>query len=770
MALDTKEGVVGVHKRAFRTTTVDASLEKERSMSKRDWKVLAVIMVIATVVRLWGLDWPASVVFDEVHFGGFAKKYIIGRFFFDVHPPLAKMLFGVFAFLGGFDGDNDFEFKNIGEDYIGPHIPYITMRMLPALSGLATIALCYATMRASGVRTIAAATTALILTFENTFATESRYILLDSPLVCFIALTVYAYKRYENTVPFQRSWFRYLFLTGLGLGATVSSKWVGLFTLAWVGLLTAYQMWFVWGDLNVNVKNFTKQFVIKLFFLLGVPLIFYMLMFALHFFCVDNMGDGADMLPRWFQASLKHNKLPTQVPVDVAYGSVVSMRHANTHGGWLHSHVQTYPAGSEQQQVTLYSHLDDNNLWSIENGTDAFPAIATGPVFIKDGDIIRLKHLATERRLHSHDHRAPVSQQDYIYEVSGYGFQGFDGDYNDNWRVKIVKSESIGEAGKDHVQALRTYFQLEHTMLGCMLYSKETRLPEWGFGQQEVSCIRNGKPHNTMWFIESNVNPALPEDTPLVNYEVPGFFKKFVALNKAMWDVNKALTDSHYWESRPTEWLYLNRGINMWGEYNRQVYLTGNLPVYWAIVLGVALLVGYKLFRVVYTQHTTGSVSIYPRENTPWAHFDHHFGGYTLGWWVHLFPSFMMARQLFLHHYLASIYFGILMIGQTFELLLSIVKPAKLARAAIFVYFAVVLGWFAWFSPLIYGTRWTKDLCERSSFFDMDFDCNLFYESLEPYTQQAVELKESSYSAYHGLIAPTGSSEEGENVEVQEEN
>jgi len=130
----------------------------------------------------------------------------------------------------------------------------------------------------------------------------------------------------------------------------------------------------------------------------------------------------------------------------------------------------------------------------------------------------------------------------------------------------------------------------------------------------------------------------------------------------------------------------------------------------------------------------------------------------------------MMARQLFLHHYLASIYFGILMIGQTFELLLSIVKPAKLARAAIFVYFAVVLGWFAWFSPLIYGTRWTKDLCERSSFFDMDFDCNLFYESLEPYTQQAVELKESSYSAYHGLIAPTGSSEEGENVEVQEEN
>ena len=47
---------------------------------------------------------------------------------------------------------------------------------------------------------------------------------------------------------FQLSWWFWLAMTGLGLGMTVSIKWVGLFTIAWVGTLTLVQLWVLLGD------------------------------------------------------------------------------------------------------------------------------------------------------------------------------------------------------------------------------------------------------------------------------------------------------------------------------------------------------------------------------------------------------------------------------------------------------------------------------------------------------------------------------------------
>lgn len=47
---------------------------------------------------------------------------------------------------------------------------------------------------------------------------------------------------------FGELWWFWLAVTGFGLGATVSVKWVGLCTIGWVGSLTVLQLWVMLGD------------------------------------------------------------------------------------------------------------------------------------------------------------------------------------------------------------------------------------------------------------------------------------------------------------------------------------------------------------------------------------------------------------------------------------------------------------------------------------------------------------------------------------------
>jgi len=114
-----------------------------------DYRALFYISVLALVVRLAFLHHPSVVVFDEVHFGGFAQKYMTGQFFLDLHPPLARLLVTLSAWLGGFDAK--FTFYNIGADYVRAAVPYITMRLFTGVLGAAVVPISFVTMRGMGL-------------------------------------------------------------------------------------------------------------------------------------------------------------------------------------------------------------------------------------------------------------------------------------------------------------------------------------------------------------------------------------------------------------------------------------------------------------------------------------------------------------------------------------------------------------------------------------------------------------------------------------------
>lgn len=96
----------------------------------------------------------------------------------------------------------------------------------------------------------------MLILVENGLVTQSRLILLDSPLVFFTALTALSFTCFTNqheqgpSRAFSGLWWFWLAATGLCLGATLSVKWVGLFTIAWVGSLTILQLWVLLGDTN----------------------------------------------------------------------------------------------------------------------------------------------------------------------------------------------------------------------------------------------------------------------------------------------------------------------------------------------------------------------------------------------------------------------------------------------------------------------------------------------------------------------------------------
>jgi dolichyl-phosphate-mannose-protein mannosyltransferase len=520
----------------------------------------------------------------------------------------------------------------------------------------------------------------------------------------------------------------------------VSVKWVGLFTIAWVGSLTVLQLWVLLGDMNtVTPRLWFKHFFARFFCLVIIPSAFYLGMFAIHFTCLVNPGDGDGFMSSEFQATL-NSKSMQDVPVDVAYGGKISLRHHNTQGGYLHSHPHMYPTGSKQQQITLYPHKDDNNLWFVENqtqpigddgkeipGPHAWDKLQ--PTLLEDGAIIRLYHVSSDRRLHSHDVRPPVTEAEWQNEVSAYGYEGFEGDANDLFKVEIIKSMSDGALAKTRVRTIQTKFKLVHVMSGCVLFSHKVKLPDWGYEQQEVTCAKGGTLPNSVWYIEQNEHPMLGENAEKVNYRDPGFLGKFWELQRVMWTTNAGLVESHAWDSRPPSWPFLRRGINFWGKDHRQIYLLGNPVIWYSSTIAIAIYIVFKGLSVLRWQRGYRDY-----DNVNFRRFDYEIGMTVLGWAFHYFPFYLMARQLFLHHYFPALYFAIMALAQIYDFALNRVSALGLKNKPLISWSSFLLllslsvAAFSIYAPLAYGNVWTQDACNKVKLLNTwDFDCNTFH-------------------------------------------
>lgn len=186
-------------------------------------------------------------------FGKFGSHYLKREFYFDVHPPLGKILVGLSGYLAGYNGS--FEFKS-GEQY-PEDVNYTFMRVFNAFFGAVCVPLAYYTARELNFRRPTVWLVTLMVLFENSYATISRFILLDSMLLCFTFTTVLCWARFHRlrNQSFSVEWFAWLFLTGVSIGCVCSIKLVGLFCTALVGLHTAEDLWNKFGDVKMPVVS-----------------------------------------------------------------------------------------------------------------------------------------------------------------------------------------------------------------------------------------------------------------------------------------------------------------------------------------------------------------------------------------------------------------------------------------------------------------------------------------------------------------------------------
>ncbi len=243
---------------------------------------LLVLTFLAAVTRLTAVSHPGSIVFDEVYFREFALRYLDGTYFFDIHPPLGKLLLAGWAELFGVSAT------------VGSADPAVALRVLPALAGVGIVAMFYQFMRElTASRRVATFGAALVL-LDNAILTESRLILTDSMLLLFglSAITCYLVSRRRT----GRGQWVLLAVAALLAGTAASVKWTGLTALGVIGI--------VWFAGVVRNRVAWRRALPQLAVILLVPAVVYISTFAIHFALLTRTGPGAAFMSPTFQSTL----------------------------------------------------------------------------------------------------------------------------------------------------------------------------------------------------------------------------------------------------------------------------------------------------------------------------------------------------------------------------------------------------------------------------------------------------------------------------------
>ena len=196
----------------------------------RQWVLL--ILILSAFLRLPFLDYPDRTLFDEVIYTNFAIHIIHEAPFFDIHPPLGRLIFAQIAAhspfnLWGLPMETNMQF---GE------FPYATLRLFVALFGTLLPLLFYMIGRLLGYTPRQAGIVALFAIFDNALVLYSRTVLPDT-LLLFANFLGFAAAIAATKTKTRGRRNMLIVLAGLLLGLAMATKWTALGVIGTIWIL-----------------------------------------------------------------------------------------------------------------------------------------------------------------------------------------------------------------------------------------------------------------------------------------------------------------------------------------------------------------------------------------------------------------------------------------------------------------------------------------------------------------------------------------------------
>lgn len=293
----------------FTQFSLNSTLLPSHRFFSHDFLLPFVLFAVAITVRFHALADVDRVIFDEIHYGKFVNWVLTGRYFFDVNPPLGKLILAISARALGFDPEAD-TFAAPGDDFSSPAQAFAA-RAPSAFFGALTVPVFYALCRRLTMGAPASALGAAFIALDTMHATQSRLIAVESLLVLLTCLGLLAalamwdakracvLKGAPPTVYEASNVALLLVASGVACGLAVAVRWTAFATPVVVMIVSAFGV----QPFCVAPLNWLEVLV------LGSSMFFaYFASFAAFFMALQKSGTGDVFMSQPFQMCLLRSK------------------------------------------------------------------------------------------------------------------------------------------------------------------------------------------------------------------------------------------------------------------------------------------------------------------------------------------------------------------------------------------------------------------------------------------------------------------------------